>query len=407
MSLLLRLLYVVALAGSITSSIYCLMVIAAAVRFGVRKHRDDHAAADFTPPVSLLKPLHGTEPGMERNLETFFEQQYPGEFELLFCSRHETDLGLQLARQVGARYPQVDAKFITCGEPIPQFHNAKVYSLEKMDSLAGNDLLITSDADVRVAPDYVLRMVQNLKDPKLGIASCVYLGTAYGGAEASFSSKLDAVGKSVEMTSGVLVADMLEGTKFALGATMATRKQSFRAVGGFGELGQFYADDFELGNRLAKQGAGVKMATHIIKLMVQDVPFWLSFRNQLRWMQSTRRSRPWGHLGTGLTFSTPFGLMGLLWGLLSGHPLLGLAWLLAAIVNRWLQAAAILGVMQDPDLFSNVAIYPLRDLLGSILWLGSYLGDRFYYRGKVYVLKPGGRVEEANRNAAASRQQMP
>jgi ceramide glucosyltransferase len=200
---------------------------------------------------------------------------------------------------------------------------------------------------------------------------------------------------------------MLEGTKFALGATMATRKQSFRAVGGFSELGQFYADDFELGNRLAKQGAGVKMATHIIKLMVQDVPFWLSFRNQLRWMQSTRRSRPWGHLGTGLTFATPFGLMGLLWGLLSGHPLLGSVWLLAMIANRWLQAAAILGVMEDPDFFFDVALYPLRDLLGSILWLGSYAGDHFYYRGKVYVLKPGGRVEEANRKAAASQQQMP
>ncbi len=122
------------------------------------------------------------------------------------------------------------------------------------------------------------------------------------------------------MTSGVLVADMIEGTKFALGATMAVRKKSFRDVGGFAELGQFYADDFELGNRLAKQGTGVKMATHIIKLMVQDTPFWLSFRNQLRWMQSTRRSRPWGHLGSGLTFAMPFGLLGLLWGAASGHP---------------------------------------------------------------------------------------
>ena len=386
-------LFYVALAGSITSSIYCGMVIAAAARFGLRKRRDDRTPAEFTPPVSMLKPLHGTEPGMERNLETFFEQQYPADFELLFCARHETDLGLQLARKVGERYPNVDAQYLTCGEPMPKFHNAKVYSLEKLDSVAKNELLITSDADVRVAPDYLLRMVQNLKDPHLGIASCVYIGTAYGGDQASFPSKLDAVGKSVEMTSGVLVADMIEGTRFALGATMATRKQSFRAVGGFAELGQFYADDFELGNRLAKQGTGVKMATHIIKLMVQDQPFWLSFRNQLRWMQSTRRSRPWGHFGSGLTFAMPFGLLGLAWGLLSHHPLAGVLWLLAMVLNRWLQAASILYVMGDPDLLRNVAIYPLRDLLGSILWLGSYGGDKFYYRGKIYTLKPGGRVE--------------
>ena len=394
MSVVVRLLFYIALIGSATSSIYCLMVIVAAARFGLRKRLDDRAMPDFLPAISVLKPLHGTEPGLERNLETFFEQQYPAPFELLFCARHETDLGLQLARSVGERYPGVNAQYVTCGEPIPQFHNAKVYSFEKLDSIAKNDILITSDADVRVASDYLLRMVQNLRDPNMGIASCVYLGAAYGGDDATFATRLDAVGKSVEMTSGVLVADMLEGTKFALGATMATRKRSFREVGGFGELGQFYADDFELGNRLAKQGRGVKMATHVIQLMVQDQPFWLSFRNQLRWMQSTRRSRPLGHLGTGLTFATPFGLLGLLWGVLSGHPLAGFLWMLAMVANRWLQAGAILLVMGDPDWFSNVAIYPLRDLLGGILWVGSYVGDRFYYRGKIYVLKSGGRVEE-------------
>jgi ceramide glucosyltransferase len=237
-------------------------------------------------------------------------------------------------------------------------------------------------------------MVQNLKDPRMGLASCVYLGTADRGAKAGLSSQLDAVGKSVEMTSGVLVADMLEGTKFALGASMALRKELFQQAGGFEELGQFYADDFVLGNRLAAQGVGVRMATHVIRLMVQDTPFGLSFRNQLRWMQSTRRSRPLGHLGSGLTFALPFGLLGLLWGLLSGHVLLGLAWLAGAILNRLLQAGAILRVMGDEGWVRGMLLYPLRDLLGSVLWLGSYGGDKFYYRGKVYTLKHGGRVEE-------------
>ncbi len=393
MSAGLRGLFYVALAGTVTSSIYCVMVLAAAARFGLRKRRDEAEPVDFLPPVSLLKPLHGVEPGMERNFETFFEQQYPAPFEVLFCARHESDPGLQLARRVGARYPQVPARYVTCGEPMPKFHNAKVYSLAKLNSEAEYDLFLTSDADVRVAPNYLLRMIQNLKDAKSGLASCIYLGTAYGGRAASFASRLDAVGKSVEMSSGVLVADMLEGTKFALGATMAVRRKSFEDVGGFDHLGQFYADDFELGNRLAKQGTGVKMATHIIQLMVQDTPFWLSFRNQLRWMQSTRRSRPWGHLGSGLTFAMPFGLLALVWGLVAGHPVAGLLWLLGVAVNRWLQAGAILGVMRDPDWGFNVAIYPLRDLLGSVLWVGSYAGERFYYRGTVYKLKAGGRVE--------------
>ena len=393
MSLLLQILFWVALCGTVTSTIYCLMVIAAAVRFGVRKRREDRAAATFLPPVSVLKPLHGTEAGLERNIESFFEQDYP-EFELLFCARHENDEGLRLAQRVGARYPHVDAQYVTCGEPAPNFHNAKVYSLAKLDSVAKHELFITSDADVRVKKDYLRRMVQNLKDPRMGLASCVYLGTTDRGTKAGFSSQLDAVGKSVEMTSGVLVADMLEGTKFALGVSMAVRKESFQMAGGFAELGQFYADDFVLGNRLAAQGVGVQMATHVIRLMVQDTSFRLSFRNQLRWMQSTRRSRPWGHLGSGLTFAVPFGLLGLLWGLLSGHVLLGLVWLAGTILNRWLQAGAILQVIGDEAWFRGMLLYPLRDLLGSLLWLGSYGGDKFYYRGKVYTLKHGGRVEE-------------
>jgi ceramide glucosyltransferase len=392
MKVLLQVVYWVAAVGSVTSSIYCLMVLAAAARFGLRKRKEQNEATDFLPAVSMLKPLHGTEPGMERNIASFFEQEYPGAWELLFCARQESDEGLQLARAVGQRYPLVDARYLTCGEPTPQFHNAKVYSLAKMDSVAKNDLYVTSDADVRVEKDYLLRMVQTLKDPRVGLSSCIYLGTAH--ERAGFASQLDAVGKSVEMSSGVLVADMIEGTKFALGATMAVRRKSFQDVGGFEELGQFYADDFVIGNRLAAQGTGVTMATYVIRLMVQDSPFWLSFRNQLRWMQSTRRSRPWGHLGSGLTFAIPFGLLGLVWGLLSGHAVLGVAWLAAMVVNRWLQAGAILGVLGDPDILWNAMIYPLRDLLGSLLWLGSYGGENFYYRGKVYKLKDGGRVEE-------------
>lgn len=383
-----------AMLGTVTSSIYCLMVVVAALRFWLRKRREDRVAVGFAPPISVFKPMHGTEPGMERNLESFFEQQYAGEFELLFCARHETDEGLKFARAVAARYPQVNARFVTCGEPIPQFHNAKVYSLEKLDSIARHELYITSDADVRVERDYLTRMVQYLRDPAVGLASCIYLGTvdeALG--KGSLTSHLDAVGKSVEMSSGVMVADMIEGTKFALGATMSVRKRSFQDVGGFAELGQFYADDFVLGNRLAKQGIGVRLATHIIRLMVQDQPFSLSFRNQLRWMQSTRRSRPWGHFGSGLTFAVPFGVLGLGWGLATGHPLLGLAWLAVTVANRWLQAGTVLSVMGDSDWLRGTAIYPLRDLLGGVLWLGSYGGDRFYYRGSIYRLKDGGRVE--------------
>ena len=199
MNQLLQILFWVAMSGTVTSTIYCVMAIWAAVRFGLRKRSEERAEAAFLPALSVLKPLHGTEPGLEQNIETFFQQEYP-KFELLFCARHDSDEGLRVARQVGERYPQVEAHYVTCGEPTPKFHNAKVYSLAKLNSVAKNELLITSDADVRVRKDYLLRMVQYLKNPQIGLASCVYLGTTDRGAEAGFSSQLDAVGKSVEMT---------------------------------------------------------------------------------------------------------------------------------------------------------------------------------------------------------------
>jgi ceramide glucosyltransferase len=386
-------LFWVASIGTATSSIYCLMVVAAAARFGLRKRREDRAPADFLPPISVFKPMHGTEPGMERNLSTFFEQDYP-EFELLFCARHETDEGLKVARAVAARYPNVNARIVICGEPTPEFHNAKVFSLAKLASVAKYEVVVSSDADVRVAKDYLRRMVQNLKRPEMGLASCLYIGTVEReDGKPSLSSRLDAVGKSVEMSSGVLVADMLEGTKFALGPTMVLWKRSFDDAGGFEDIGQYYAEDFVIGNRLANKGIGVAMATHVIRLMVQDQPFWLSFKDQLRWMRSTRKSRPWGHFGTGATFATPFGVAGLLWGVLAGHPLLGAAWLFAMAANRWLQAGTVLRILDDPDWLRSTAIYPLRDLLGSLLWVGSYVSRKFYYRGGIYVLNDGGTVD--------------
>jgi len=389
MSLVLRILFWVAVLGSVTSWIYCLMVMVAAVRFGTRRRRDGRAVAAFLPALSVLKPLHGAEPGLERNLESFFEQDYP-DFELLFCARHETDEGLQLARRVGARYPQVTARYLACGEP--EFPNAKMFSLAVMAEAARSEYLVTADADARVEKDLLRRSVQVLADPKMVLASCLYLGTA---DVPNLATALDAVGKSVEMSSGVLVADMVEGgTRFALGVIMILRRQAFCDAGGYADLGQYQAEDYVLGKRLAEQGQGVRMSSEVIRLVVPETSFGLSFRNQLRWMQSTRRSRPLGHLGTGLTFSVPFGLIGLLWGALAGHPLLGLLWPLASCANRWLQAGVMLMVLGERKWAWPTLIYPLRDLLGGVLWLFSYLPGQVYYHGGKYSIAADGRFEE-------------
>ena len=387
MSLFLRMVFYSALAGTVTSTIYCGMVLVGAVRFARRKRREEHTSEGLLPPVSVLKPLHGTEPDLEENLRRFFHLDYP-EYELVFCARHASDAGLQMAQRIAVGYPGIRTKFLTCGEP--RFPNAKMWSLAALAESAAYETLVTSDADARVTPDYLRRCVTELADPRRELASCLYVGRTSGG----IAAQLDAVGKSVEMSGGILVADMLEGgTHFALGVSMILRRDSFQKAGGCEDLGQYYAEDFVLGQRLAAQGYGVRMANYVVRLMVLPQGCRASFRDQLRWMKSTRRSRPAGHLGTGLTYAVPFGVLGLMWGLIVGHPAYGLLWLLGTCVNRWLMAGVVLWALEDEQAGKPTLIYPLRDLLGFAVWVASYIGDRMQYHGGAYSLGVGGRFE--------------
>ncbi len=395
MDLLQRTLFYSALTGTVTSAIYCGMVLVGALRFARRKRREERMPADFLPPVSVLKPLHGAEPDLAENLRRFFELDYP-QYELLFCARHADDAGLQMAQRIAAGHPQVRARFLTCGEP--QFPNAKMWSMTTLAEAAAYETLVTSDADARVSRDYLRRMVQEMADPQRELASCLYVGRTTGG----LAAQLDAVGKSVEMSGGILVADMIEGgTRFALGVSMVLRRDAFAKAGGYEDLGQYYAEDFVLGQRLAEAGFGVRMANYVVRLMVLPQGLRASFVDQLRWMKSTRRSRPAGHLGTGLTYALPFGLLGLAWGVLAGHPAVGALWLLGTCVNRWAMAATVLWALEDEQAGKPTLIYPLRDLLGFAVWVASYMGSTMQYHGGAYSLGAGGRFEPVERKTKA------
>ena len=184
------------------------------------------ARPGFTPPLTLLKPVHGAEPGLEAHLATFFEQDYPG-YEILFCARTAEDAGLGTARRVAERYPQIPVKFLWTGEP--DYINAKVASMERMEAEAAHEILVISDSDVRVTPDYLRAVALPFADEHVGAMCCPYRGVA---AEGGLWARLEAVGMSVEMTSGVLVARMMEGMQFVLGPTMAFRRDVIRRWAG-------------------------------------------------------------------------------------------------------------------------------------------------------------------------------
>ena len=377
--------------GLITSTVFAGIVLWAVPGF-LRERRQALAALaarpGFTPPLSLFKPLRGSDPGLECYLETFFTQDYPA-YEILFCARDPDDPALVTARRVAARHPRTPVKFLSTGGR-PDYINDKVISMEKMEAEAAHEIFVISDSDVRVSPDYLRAVALPFSNDRVGAMCCLYRGIA---AEGGLWARLEAVGMSVEMSAGVLAARAMEGMQFTLGPTMAFRRDTIRRLGGFRVTADYCADDFVLGNETFKLGQSVALSHHAIDHMVLNASFLSSLKHQVRWMKSTRFSRPKGHFGTALTFSMPFGLLGWAAAAWLGHPWSGLAMFALAVGTRLGLAVAVgRSVARDRSWFGLLLLYPIRDLMGFFIWAASYAGRRILWRGRVFELLPGGKM---------------
>jgi ceramide glucosyltransferase len=384
--------------GLLTSTVFLGMVLVGVRAFLREARRQDRAlsgGAEFLPGVTLFKPLHGAEPGLEGNLRSFYEQDYfrqtggddPSRVEMLFCARTLDDEGMKIARRVAAEYPDVASRFVASGEPWAA--NAKACSMTVMAKVAAHDLWVISDSDVRVDREYLRRVVLPFADAKVGCATCLYRGVAVGG----IWTELEAVGMTVEMSSGVLAANLMEPMQFALGPTMVARRECVAEIGGFEAMVDYCADDFVLGNWIAAKGHTVVLSGHAIDHVVLNVSFLDSLRHQVRWMKSTRFSRPKGHFGTSLTFGAPFGILAWAGALLLGMPVLGWACLGFGLMGRVAQGWVVAKyVVRDPKPWRAAALFPLRDLMGIFFWAASYGSNRILWRGEVYELLAEGRM---------------
>jgi ceramide glucosyltransferase len=394
-----RVLLRIAVFGLFSSSIFLLLVLIAAARF---KKRADAAGrsifnvATDLPPVTILKPVHGMEERLEQNLESFFQQDYPN-FEIIIGARSVDDPAVALAEKLRLRYPQVNSRVVISGAPA--WPNAKVFTLDKMIPLSRNDFFVISDSDVRVEHDFLRNVIPPLFDQKLGLVSCLYRGDP----AADFWSLLEALGMSVEMPSGVVVADMLEGVRFALGPAVALRRDPLEAIGGIAATADYYSDDYILGNKIWEAGYKVIFSHHLVYHVLTPRPFLRTLGDQLRWMKSTRHSRPWGHVGTGLTFAMPFGVVGFAAAAALGNMRLAVALLAIAFLNRVIQSVAVgWGLLRDPRALRLCWLYPLRDFQGFVVWAASYLSRDFYWRGETYRFTTGGRIIAQDRKAATA-----
>ncbi len=390
----------IALLGIFSSTVFLFMVLGAAIRWrrGARAARQAATATPESslPAVTIFKPVHGMEAQLEENLESFFQQDYPA-FEVVLGARDAADAGLLLAEKIRQRYPQVRSRIVVSGPPT--WPNAKVFSLSKMIPGSNNDYLVISDSDVRVSPDFLRHVIPALLDPKIGLVTCPYRGVTAG----DFWSTLEALGMSVEMPSGVMVADMLEGIRFALGPAVALRRDALDKIGGIAATADYYSDDFVLGNLIWAAGYKVIFSHHIIQHVLTPRTLKRTLGDQLRWMKSTRFSRPLGHVGTGLTYAMPFGVLGFVSAAAIGHWSLGVGLFAAAFLNRVVQSIAVgWGIIGDRRALYLSWLYPIRDLLGFFTWLASFGSRTFFWRGETYRFSKGGRIIPQNRAAESA-----
>ncbi|HYL97143.1 MAG TPA: glycosyltransferase, partial [Terriglobales bacterium] len=288
----------VLLAGSL---VYCVLIVLATRRFLSARL----PAPGSQPAVSVLKPLCGLDEGLEENLRSFFEQDYP-EFEVLFAVHREDDPAAPLAERIMEEYAgRVKARLVVTGEsPIP---NAKAFSLNRLVREASHDVLVMSDSDVRVGSGLLAHLAREFQRPDVGLITCPYRAVA----GSSLWSRLEAIGMNTELLGGVVVARMLEGMRFALGCTLAVRRSVLNAMGGFGYLQEFLAEDFVIGQRTAQMGHSVLLSSSVIEHRIGSQGMKNNLGHRLRWARSTRRSRPAGYWGQIFTYPLPYAL--LLW----------------------------------------------------------------------------------------------
>jgi ceramide glucosyltransferase len=355
------------------AAIYSVLSIVAALRF--LSTRPTGPAA--WEPISILKPLAGLDPGLESNLRTCFQQDYPA-FEILFAVRDGDDPCVAIVERLRGEYPNVPSRLLITGEP--PYPNAKVFSLDHMLAAAANDLVVMSDSDIRIDRQLLRTVASEFQDPNLSIATCPYRAVA----GASFWSRIEAIGMNTDFLAGILVARMLEGMQFAVGPTIAARRSALASIG-FDRLKDYLAEDFVMGKLAAEAGHGVILSSAVVEHHIGSADFRHNAAHRLRWARSTRRSRPWGYAGQLFTMPLPLAIA-LVAAKISCWPLA-----LVAIAIRF--AAAYVVSARVLHVRFNWLYLPVEDLAVFCFWIAGFFGKTIVWRGRRYKLHSDGRFE--------------
>ncbi len=363
------------------SAAYSLIALFAVIRF-LRERRKTPVAADYSPAVSLLKPLYGHEPQLRANLESFCRQDYPA-YEILFSVRDESDPAAAVVRRLEKDYPRVPMRLLITGPPACL--NAKIHALELMTEGAAHEILVITDSGVRVPPGWLRAVAQPFANPATGLVTCIARSLPARG----FWSILEALGINTEFNPGVLTAWLLLGMRFSIGKTMAVRRRIVRQLGGFASLGEYLADDFVLGERVAQAGHTVVLLGMIPDNLLADSGMQSSLAHRLRWERSSRCSRPAGYVGQVFLHNLPLALLA--WFLVPSGSSVASGIIAACLAARFLLAWACAGVfLRDPTFGKYWWLLPVQDVVSFGVWLWAFFGRQIVWRGARFTVQKGG-----------------
>jgi len=356
----------------------------------------------FMPPASIVKPVRGLDHEAYENFASFCRLDYP-EYELLFAVSDTNDPVIPVIEKLQADFPGTPIRLIT---NVPHVGTSdKVNNLCQLAQKAKYDLLVMSDSDVRVEPDYLKQVTAPFADQSVGAVTAFYRSQSAG----NLASNLDALGMYMDSAPAALVAKKIEGRLgFAFGWTMATSKKHLAEIGGWEAMVNHHSEDFELGKRIALCGHRVVLIPKPVFMVFSKETLSEYFHRELRWSIALKSARPSGYRGLIFTHGLPWTLLGAAVGVSIGAPLLAASLLFAYLILRvaitWLTGRWGLG---DRRVLQLIWLVPLRDAISFVVWLAGFFSEKVVWRGLEYRLHQGKLIPIASKTTVLPARREP
>jgi ceramide glucosyltransferase len=344
-------------------------------------HAQPLAVIEYTPPVSILKPVKGLDAEVYENFASFCEQDYP-EYELLFGVIDPDDQAIPVIERLQREYPDRSIRLILA-EPIGA--NLKASILHQLEGQARHPVVVVNDSDMRATPNYLRQVVRPLADKQVGLVTCCYRGLK----PMNFTARLEALHMGATFLPLVAVARRFLSMRFAMGATIVIPRDVLEQTGGFASVADYLADDSQIAKRVSDLGYKIYLSRYVIMCMLGRTTFREQWDRELRWTCTNRVNRPVEYPLQLIYFSTPLAVLLLFLSNFSQESRIALA---ISLSLRWLVAWMVAGWSEDQETRHWLIFLPVRDALSAVIWFMGLLTHRVVWRGYHYLVLSDGRL---------------